>query len=121
LIVADENVVGVKPEPIEVSFITNDSGASTISSSMIGTITYCFVPLLTPALKITFNAVFEKSSGDSAEPSSVKKLWEKMILIYKCRTPVHATCNKHLLKIVGITATFLVTSNVINKFTTLPH
>jgi hypothetical protein len=77
VIVADENVVGVKPVSIEVSLITNDSGASTISSSMIGTIPYCFAPLLSPALKITLDAVFEKSSGDSAEPSSVEKLWKK--------------------------------------------
>lgn len=78
--VADSNTVGLKPESIEVSRMVNDSGASTISSSIIDTIPYCVAPLASPVLKITVDpATFEKSSGDSAEFSSVENLKQRQM------------------------------------------
>ena len=75
LIVADSNVVGIKPESMEVSRTVNDSMPSTILSFAIDTIPYRVAPLASPSLKITVEpATFEKSSGDTAESSTVENL-----------------------------------------------
>lgn len=78
LTVAVSNCVGLKPESIAISLRVKDSVASTIWSSTIWTLPYCVVPLISPALKNTVDRMtLEKSSGDSAEPSSVENLWNR--------------------------------------------
>ena len=111
--VVDGNVVVVKPESIEVSRTTNCSVSSTIWSLLIRTIPYCLAPSLSPALKITTDPVFEKSSGDSAVPSSVEKLW--MENAYYWCTAVYTifarvTYHRYLLMIFSIMDIFWVST-----------